>query len=331
MNRICLILVFIAFIIPLGLNAQFLEGTTIPADTTFNVPRVFRQIKKNFPEAVPAEDKLPKGVVEDRNVVYAHLPETDFGPRDLHADVFHPKKKGKYPALILVHGGGWRAGNKSLQVPLAQQIAAHGFVTVAVEYQLSLEAKYPAAVHNIKAAIRWLRANAEKYNVDPDFIAISGCSAGGQLATLVGMTNDVEKLEGTMGNNNFSSSIQAVVDIDGVLNFMAPLSLNLNRRPDSPDVQWLEGDFYTRPDRWKEASSIYWLNENSVPVMFLNSGYPRFTAGQYEMISMMERWGIYHELHKFDVQMHPFWLFHPWVDDTVNFMVNFLKKVNAKS
>ncbi|MCW0481321.1 alpha/beta hydrolase [Gaoshiqia sediminis] len=312
----------------LSAQAQFIKGTTVPADTTFNVPRVYRQIKNNYPQAVPAKDSIPAGVIADRDLVYAHLPETSFGPRDLHVDLFRPEKAGKYPALILVHGGGWRAGDKSLQVPMAQMIAQKGFVAVAVEYQLSLEAKYPAAVHNIKAAIRWLRANADEFNIDPDFIAISGCSAGGQLAALVGMTNGVNQFEGSMGNNGQSSAVQAVIDIDGVLDFMAPLSLNLDRRPDSPDVQWLEGDFYTRPDRWKEASPIFWLNENSVPVLFLNSGFPRFTAGQYEMISMMERWGIYHELHKFDVQIHPFWLFHPWVDETVTYMVEFMRKVS---
>lgn len=308
-------------------NAQFLEGTSIPTDTTFNVPHVYRQIKKEYPNAFPAIDSVPKGVKAERNLVYAHIEQTEFGPRDLHLDLFHPKKKGKYPVLVMIHGGGWRAGNKALQIPMAEMIASRGFVTVAVEYQLSLEAKYPAAVHNIKAAIRWLRAHAAEYNIDPDFIAISGCSAGGQLASLVGMTNGVQDFEGSLGYSDFSSSVQAVIDVDGVLDFMAPLSLNLKRRPDSPDVQWLEGDFYTRPDRWKEASAIFWLNEKSVPVLFMNSGYPRFSAGEYEMMSMMKRWNIYYELHKFDVHMHPFWLFHPWVDDAVDYMVDFLTKV----
>jgi len=325
MKRLVAIL-FIIGICASVARAQFIEGTSIPADTTFNLKRVYRQIKSDFPQAVPAADSLPEGLIGQRDLVYAHLENTPFGPRDLHLDLFRPAGSEKYPALLLVHGGGWRAGNKSLQVPLAQRIAAHGFVTVAVEYQLLLEAKYPAAVHNIKAAVRYLRANADKFGIDPERIAISGCSAGGQLATLVGMTNGVERFEGNMGNGDFSSDVQAVIDVDGVLDFMAPLSLNPGRSKDSPDVQWLEGDFYARPDRWKEASPIFWLNENSVPVMFLNSGYPRFTAGQYEMISMMERWGIYHELHKFDVQMHPFWLFHPWFDQTVDYMVKFLKK-----
>jgi len=298
----------------------------IPRDTTYSIARVHRQIRKDYPYAVPVKDSLPKGVLGERNLVYATLPDTPFGKRELHVDLFHPEKPGKYPALILIHGGGWRAGDKSMEVPMAQMIASKGFVTLAVEYQLSLEAKYPAAVHNIKAAIRWVRANAEKYNIDPDRIAISGTSAGGQLAMLVGMTPGVEKFEGTMGITGYSSAVQAIIDIDGVVDFMAPMSLNLDRKPDSPDIAWLDGSFYEKPELWKEASSIFWANEKSVPVLFLNSGFSRFHAGQDELIGMMNEWSIYTEVHKFDVKVHPFWLFHPWVDQSVEYMVGFMNK-----
>jgi len=313
----------ILFVQPLMAQNQVRE---IPRDTTYSIARVHNQIRKDYPYAVPVKDSLPKGVAGERNLVYATLPDTPFGKRELHVDLFHPVKPGKYPALILVHGGGWRAGDKSMEVPMAQMIASKGFVTVAVEHQLSLEAKYPAAVHNIKAAIRWMRANAERYSIDPERIAISGTSAGGQLAALVGMTNGIGKFEGTQGNNTFSSSVQAVIDIDGVLDFMAPSSLNLDRKPDSPDIAWLGGSFNEKPEIWKEASSIFWANEKSVPVLFLNSGFSRFHGGQDEMIGMMNEWGIYTEVHKFDIKVHPFWLFHPWVDASVDFMVNFMSK-----
>ncbi len=325
MNRIYLIVVFIAFIIPVGLNAQFLKGTNIPADTTYNQLRVHRQIKGHYPYAIPAKDNLPEGILCKRDLIYTTLKDTPYGDRDLHLDVFYPETKGKYPTLILVHGGGWRAGDKSLQIPLAQMIANMGFVTVTVEYQLSLEAKYPAAVHNIKSAIRWIRANADKYGIDPDRIAITGSSAGGQLAALVGMTNGVEKFEGDMGNNGFSSDIQAIIDVDGVINFLAPNSLNLDRKPMSPDIEWIGGSYIQKPELWKEASPIYWANESSVPILFLNSNFPRFHAGQDELISMYQNWGKYAEVHKFNVQVHPFWLFHPWIDDVARYMVAFMR------
>lgn len=323
-KRIVLFATFILALQPLMAQTQIRE---IPRDTTYSIARVHRQIKADYPYATPVKDNLPQGVAEVRNLVYATLPDTPFGKRDLHLDLFRPEKAGKYPALILIHGGGWRAGDKSMEVPMAQMIANHGFVTVAVEYQLSLEAKYPAAVHNIKAAIRWVRANAEKYNIDPERIAISGTSAGGQLAMLVGMTPCIEKFEGNQGITGYSSAVQTIIDIDGVVDFMAPSSLNLDRKPDSPDIAWLGGSFSEKPEIWKEASSIFWAKEKSVPVMFLNSGFSRFHAGQDELIGMMNEWGIYTEVHKFDVKVHPFWLFHPWVDQTTDYMVAFMKKI----
>lgn len=303
----------------------------IPVDTTYNPWAVWLKIKRDFPNAVIANDKLPAGVQEGRDVVYTTL-ENTFGDRDLHLDIFYPENKQNRPAIVMVHGGGWRSGNKAMQIPMAQKLAARGYVTICVEYQLSLEAKYPAAVHNIKAAIRWVRANSEKYGIDTDQIAISGCSAGGQLAALVGMTNGVAIMEGDDGNPGFSSDVQAIMDIDGVLSFLAPLSLNLDRKPNSADVAWFGGTFAELPLVWKEASSIYWVNENSVPVLFLNSGYPRFHAGQDEMIGMMKRYNIPTEVHTFEVEVHPFWLFEPWIDPTVDYMDGFLKKIfNLKS
>jgi acetyl esterase/lipase len=303
---------------------------TIPVDTSYTPYSSWMKIKKNYPEAKIAYNNLPAGVNAHYNLVYATLPETPFGRRDLHLDLFRPDRPGKFPVLVMIHGGGWRSGNKSMQVPMAQKIAALGFVTVAVEYQLSLEAKYPAAIHNIKAAIRWLRANANKYGIDTSWVAVSGCSAGGQLAALIGMTNGVPQMEGDMGFSNFSSKVNAVLDIDGVISFLTPASLNITRKPDSPDVAWLGGTFSEKPDTWKDASSIFWANKNSVPVLFINSGFSRFHAGQDELIGMMKEWGIYTEVHKFDVQVHPFWLFYPWVDTTVNYMVDFMNKVRKE-
>lgn len=302
------------------------QALTFPVDTSYNIPREQRKFEKKYPYAFPAKENLPEGIIEYRDLVYLTLTDTPFGTRQLHADLFKPEKEGPYPAVIMIHGGGWRSGNKSMQVPMAQMIAKQGFVTVAVEYQLSREAKYPAAVHNIKAAIRWLRANAEKYNVDPDRIVISGCSAGGQLAALVGMTNGVEHFEGHMGYHDYSSDVQAIMDMDGVVNFLAPASLNHKRKPNSADISWFGGSFYEIPAIWKEASAIYWANENAVPILFLNSGYPRFHAGQDELIGLLKQWGTYYEVHQFNIKVHPFWLFHPWVDETVQYMVDFMNK-----
>ncbi len=319
-------LTFIFFTFSASLLCAQTKAPAYPIDTSYTVNNQLRKYIKHYPYLLPAEDKLSSGVIGDRDVIYTTLKKTKYGKRDLHLDIFRPEKEGKYPAIILVHGGAWKTGNKSLLVPMAQQIAKRGFVAISVEYQMVLEAPYPAAVHNIKSAIRWMRANAEKYNIDQDKIAISGTSAGGHLASLVGLTNGLEKFEGNMGNESFSSEVQAIIDIDGVLNFMAPISLNKERGDDSPDVQWIGGQFKDVPERWKEVSPIYWANENSVPMLFINSGYPRFHAGQDELIGMLNEWGIYNDVVKFKVRMHTFWLFHPFIDETVDYMIDFMNK-----
>ncbi len=307
------------------------QQKAIPYDTSYNVNAVLRQVKGQFPMAVPAKDSAPAGVLADRNIVYATLAETDFGKRDLHLDIFRPDKPGKFPAVIMIHGGGWRSGTRSMQVPMAEMLAARGFVTIPVEYQLSLEAKYPVAVFNIKSAIRWIRLHAEKYGIDTSHIAISGCSAGGHLAALVGMTNGIDLFEGKLGNAGTGSAVQAVIDIDGVIDFLAPSSLNLKRKENSPDIEWLGGSYEQKPAIWKEASPIVWATEKkAVPILFLNSGFSRFHAGQDELIGMMKEWNIYTETHKFDIKMHPFWLFHPWVDSVIQIAGDFLTKIFDK-
>lgn len=322
LKRISLLVAAVA-----GMQLAYAQTKEIPRDATYNVNTVYKQIHKAYPMAVPAKDLVPKGVKAERDIVYTTLENTPFGKRELHLDVFRPEKAGKRPAIVMVHGGGWRSGTRFMQVPMAEMLAAKGFVTITVEYQLSLEAKYPAAIYNIKSAIRWLRLNADKYGIDTSRIAISGCSAGGQLAALIGFTNGVAQFEGDQGNAGATSNVHAVIDIDGVIDFMAPLSLNLKRKPDSPDIEWFGGSFEEKPLIWKEASPIFWANEQMVPVLFVNSGYNWFHAGRDELIGMMKDWKKYNELHVFDIKVHPFWLFHPWVDKTVDHMHNFLNKV----
>lgn len=303
------------------------KAQSLPRDTTYNIPHVWRGAKKNYPNVrIPTPD-LPRNVTQQLDVVYLTIPNTAYGDRALHADIFRPKGNDIFPAVVMVHGGGWRSGTKDMQWALAKQLAAHGFVTVCVEHQLSLEASYPAALYNLKAAIRWLRANADTYGVDTNHIAISGCSAGGHLAALTGLTTGVKEKEGNLGYADYSSDIQAIIDIDGVVDFMAPLSLNLERKPTSADIAWLGGSFYEKPAIWKDASPIFWAHEKSPPMLFIKSGFPRFTAGQHELCGMMEIWGIYTEVHQFDVQVHPFWLLDPWVTPTVEYMAAFLQKV----
>lgn len=294
----------------------------IPRDTSYNPQHAWGNIVKHYPNSKIVPSKLPEGVKAEYNLVYATLENTPYGRRDLHLDIIQPTKKGKYPALIMIHGGAWRSGTKEMEHPMGEYAAAHGYVAVPVEYRMSLEAKYPNAVYDIKAAVRWIKANAEKYFIDTAHIAIEGESAGGHLASLVGMTNNIALFEGNEGVMSTSSTVHAVVDVDGVVNFLAPRSLNLPGYPD-----WLGGSFTEKPATWKEASPAYWVGKQSVPIVFIMSAQPKYTAGMYDMIDLLNENGLYSEIHKIPDSPHSFWLFQPWFDPTVNYMVAFLDKV----
>lgn len=306
------------------------QNSAVPVDTTYNTLRVWRQIKTKFPYAYPASDSIGADLKSFRQLVYLHIPNTQYGPRNLHLDIFRPNDEARRTAILWIHGGGWRSGTKAMDIPMAQLLARKGYVCIPIEHQLSLEAKYPQAVLNIKSAILWVKEHADEYRIDSNRIVIAGSSAGGQLASLVGLTGGIARFEPDHDSKQ-STKIQAIVNLDGVVDFMAPLSLNLERKADAPDVFWLGGTFNEKPSVWKEASPIFWASEqDKIPMLFINSGFPRFHAGQDELVGMLKRWNTPHEIHTIDVQVHPFWLFHPWVDTCIEKIDHFLQSVNLK-
>ncbi|WP_304646000.1 glycosyl hydrolase family 28 protein [uncultured Duncaniella sp.] len=305
----------------------------VPRDTSFTVWSTDKKIRKNHPEAVVAKPSLPDGVRAYNDVVYTTIKKTRFGDRDLHVDIFRPDDNKTYPALIMIHGGGWNSGDKSLQIPMAQQIALRGYVTIPVEYRLIPEALYPAGLHDIKTAVRWVRANAARYGIDPERIAVSGCSAGAQLATLVGVTNGSKTHEGKGDWRKVSSDVQAVINMDGIATFVSESNIadardRFNKKGVLPvNAQWLGGLYEDSPNNWKEASSLLWITPKSAPVCFISSGLPRYSDGRDSLVAIYDSLGIYSERHRIPVDVHPFWFFHPWVDTTVDYATSFLDRM----
>jgi pectinesterase len=130
-----------------------------PRDTSFTVYSAYNREVKKYPFIQLVKPQSLKDIRKEENVVFRNV------GRDLRLDIFYPSKKNNrgYPAVLLIHGGGWRSGDRSQAVPFAQHLAVKGYVAIAVEYRLSVEAPYPAAVYDLKAAVRWLRTNASPY------------------------------------------------------------------------------------------------------------------------------------------------------------------------
>lgn len=299
-----------------------LVAQDIPRDTSYTLYSTYKKLVKTYPDIEVVHATLPENVEADEEIIYRSLEG-----RPLTMNIYYPavKKEGGYPAVLLIHGGGWRSGDKKLQVPMAQQLTAEGYVTAVPEYRLSLEAQYPAGIYDIKAAIRWLRAHADKYNIDSDRVAVYGASAGGQLAALVGTTNNNEKLEGEGDYSEYSSSVQAIIDVDGVLAF---------KHPDSKEgamaAEWLGGVYEEATDNWNEASALTHVGKATPPILFIASSHARFHAGKEDVIKILEEYNIYYESYLIPDSPHAFWLLKPWFQPTLQYTINFLNKVLKK-
>ena len=190
----------------------------------------------------PAPPRLPEGVK-----VLRDLPYVEGGHERNRLDLYLPEKaEGRLPLVVWIHGGAWQAGSKEgcPAVPLA----AKGYAVASINYRLSQHAVFPAQIEDCKAAIRWLRANAAKYHLDPDHIGVWGASAGGHLVALLGTTGGVKELEGKGGNLDQSSRVQCVVD------WFGPTDLaTMGGRPRQPRLAGIPSDRRPRPGEQGEG------------------------------------------------------------------------------
>lgn len=307
--------------------AQSTAGITRQPDTSFTTFSAYTKALKKHPGiTIVNEFDLP-GIATDSNIIYCRL-----GERELKLDAFYPAKKDSllHPAIIIIHGGGWRSGSRRQHYPLAQQLAALGYACFTPEYRLSTEALYPAAIVDMKAAIRWVKMNAVLYNVDSNKIAVSGFSAGGQIAAYLGTTGD-NSLWGEDCNSAAGNAVNAVIDIDGTLSFVHPESgEGDDSKKTSAATYWFGYSKKENPLLWEEASPLKWVGSKTPPVLFINSAEKRMYAGREDFINVLKENNIYAEVHAFDNAPHAFCLFHPWFEPTVKYIDNFLKTVFTK-
>jgi acetyl esterase/lipase len=209
------------------------------------------------------------------------------GGRPLHAEIAYPKNKtaAPMPAVLLIHGGGWVGGKPSDFLHVAYSLASRGYFAACPEYRLRGEAKWPAQIEDCKLAVRWLRANAATYNVNPDKIGCWGNSAGGHLVACLG-TMDDQKFEGTGGYPGISSKVQAVSDWCGPTDFTDGNFGNGNDAvtPDQKqrDLAMLNdllgATFAQNPVLWKEASPLTWVKAGDPPFIIVNGDHDQIVA-----------------------------------------------------
>ena len=190
-------------------------------------------------------------------------------------DLLFPKTRASekpLPVIAFIHGGAWRAGDKRSGIGrLARFVEGGEFAGVTIGYRLSREAKWPAQIHDCKAAIRWIRANAKKYNLDPDKIAVWGSSAGGHLVSMLGVSGNAEGLEGKLGRHlDQDSRVTCVVNYFGPSELLTmndhPSRMDHNA-PDSPESRLIDGPIQENKDKARAASPITYVTKDDAPIL----------------------------------------------------------------
>lgn len=217
---------------------------------------------------------LPEGVRLEKDLPYAGTRN----PRQT-LDLLLPKSAtgaGKpLPVVVYIHGGAFRSGNKTMGYgPLGPLVGSGEYAGATINYRLSGEATWPAQIHDVKAAIRWIRANAAKYGLDPDRIAVMGPSAGGHLAAMLGTSGGVAELEGRIGpNTGTSSRVRCVVDLFGPSEFLAMNDHHSridHNAPESPESLLIGGALPQHKEAARAASPISYVSRDDPPFLIIH-------------------------------------------------------------
>jgi acetyl esterase/lipase len=235
---------------------------------------------------------IPDDVVFETGIEY-----TNPDNQHLQLNLARPKKgDGPFPAIVCIHGGGFRAGKREGYDGLCLRLAQKGYVALTVSYRLAPKYPFPAAIHDVKAAVRWVRANASKYHIDPNLIGVTGGSAGGHLAQFLGVTGDVKEFEGEGGNADQSSRVRCVVNVYGPSDF----TKSYGKSVDAAEVLplFLGGNLESARPQHIRASPLNWVTPNAAPTLCIHGTEDKYVAHEQAewLIDRLKACGVEAEL-----------------------------------
>ena len=219
-----------------------------------------------------AELLVPTDVEFEKNVEYTNPDE-----QHLQMNIARPKTgTGPFPVVLCIHGGGFRAGSREGYNALCLKLAQQGFVAATASYRLAPNYQFPAAVHDVKAAVRWLRANARKYNLDPPRIGVTGSSAGGHLVQFLGVTAGVPEFEGSGGNPEQSSAVTCVVNVYGPSDFTKSYGKSVDAHEVLP--LWFGGNLEQQRHKHIIGSPLPWVTPHAAPTLLIHGTEDKYVA-----------------------------------------------------
>jgi pectinesterase len=268
-------------------------------------------------------------------------PDTEFlgditygkgGEKELKLDLFRPKKGNPpYTAVIFIHGGGWRNLSKEYLKEWGYYFADKGYLAVSIDYRLSGEAKFPAAIEDCKCAVRWMRANADKYKIDPGHIAVFGESAGGHLAGLLGTSGGNAELEGNGGHAGYSSRPDLVFPVYGIFDLE-------KRGKETSAVNNALKDFigcsYNEcPEIYKKAAPVSYIDSADPPFLLFHSTGDSIVPYLQSVIfeKRLRDAGVPVEFSTTVGGKHGYVLWDPWFKPTCEQMIYFMDKYFGKN
>ena len=236
--------------------------------------------------------------------------------------VYVPDAAGTWPCILDIHGGGWKARQVESDKPMMERLAQRGFVTALVSYRLSTEAKYPAALHDCKAALRCLRAHAQELKLDPERIGCMGGSAGGHLSGLTAMTTGLPEFEGAGPFKEQSSAVKACIVMAATQNLVDSNYFKANESA----ILFFGGNAQEKPEVYKEASPINHVRAGVPPTIYIEGEKDTLKVGRAEMMEKLKALGIETAVHTLKDAPHPFWMSDPWCAETVDIAAAFFKR-----
>jgi acetyl esterase/lipase len=309
-------LVSLFLLITLVITVASAQKASYPIDSSYTVAGSFEKVKKDYPDVVVTKIEAGPEVMVATNMTYKTI-----GPRSLQMDIYSPQgnKTQLRPVVLMIHGGGWASGTRSHMEVMAKDLARNGYVAVPVSYRLSPEVPYPAGVEDLWDAVYWLKKNGRNYRADGSKIFVLGASAGAQLATLMGTTEN-DELPYKAATSGKDKQISGIINVDGIVSFIHP---EANQEGNAAS-RWLGGNRETHWNNWREASPLEYVDRYSPPILFINGSAPRFHAGRDDLIARYDEYGIYHDTLEFEDAPHTFWFFYPWYEPMMDRILAFL-------
>jgi acetyl esterase/lipase len=205
--------------------------------------------------------------IEEKDIVYANVDGVE-----LKLDLARPEKGRRLPAVIFIFGGSWRTGSRTQYSSELRKAAEKGYLAVTIDHRLTKyldqdgkpKYQFPDQIHDVKCAVRWLRANAKKYRIDPNRIGAVGWSSGGYLALMLGLTDPSDGLEGDCGDLQYSSKVDAVVSLAGYTELKYFVY-------DMACKSFLGGTPEEIPEVYKKASPVTYVDNDDPPVLIIHA------------------------------------------------------------